>query len=115
MSNEAPGPAGLTPGLPVILLEGEVDLATAPAIQQEVDDLLVAGRSTIVVDLLGATFLDSTALGVLVGALEECRATGGELHLIVTDPRILKVLQITGLDDTFPIHSTRPDSEVPPS
>jgi anti-sigma B factor antagonist len=99
--------------IPVIVLEGEVDLAAAPILQDEVDSLLAAGASTIFVDLLGATFLDSTALGVLVGSLEECRSKGGDLHLIVTEPRILKVLQITGLDDTFPIHSDLP--ETPPS
>jgi anti-sigma B factor antagonist len=99
--------------VPVIVLEGEVDLAAAPILQEEVDSLLTAGTSTIFVDLLNATFLDSTALGVLVGALEECRSKGGDLHLVVTEPRILKVLQITGLDDTFPIHSDLP--EAPPS
>jgi len=100
--------------VPVVVLEGEVDLAVAPNLQEKLDALIAGGQSTIVVDLLGATFLDSIALGVLVGTLEECRDAGGELHLVLTDHRILKVLEITGLTETFPIHSAMPgrSSEV---
>jgi anti-sigma B factor antagonist len=106
--DEQSGPGNeLDPELPVVTLTGEVDLAVAPSLRQQLDDLIAQGHTTIVVDLLDATFLDSTALGVLVGTLEECRASGGELHLLITEPRIIKVLEITGLTDTFPIHSSR--------
>jgi anti-sigma B factor antagonist len=98
--------------VPVVALTGEIDLAVAPSLQKRLDLLLSRGSSTIVVDLLGATFLDSIALGVLVGTMDECRKAGGDLHLVVTEPRILKVLQITGLADTFPIHSTRQGSTI---
>jgi anti-sigma B factor antagonist len=106
--DEQSGPGTeLNPELPVVTLTGEVDLAVAPNLQEQLDQLIAQGHTTIVVDLLDATFLDSTALGVLVGTLEECRGTGGELHLLITEPRIIKVLEITGLADTFPIHSSR--------
>jgi anti-anti-sigma factor len=95
----------LSEGLPVVSLTGEVDLAVAPGLQESLDSLLAGGASTIVVDLLSATFLDSIALGVLVSTLEECRAGGGDLPLLVADTRILKVLDITGLVDTFTIYS----------
>jgi len=108
VSEESSERLSLTADLPVVVLQGEVDLAAAPALREQIDSILASGQSTIVIDLLDATFLDSTALGVLVGGLEECRDAGGELHLIVVEPRILKVLQITGLADSFPIHSTRP-------
>lgn len=96
--------------VPVVALTGEIDLAVAPSLQKRLDLLLSRGSSTIVVDLLGATFLDSIALGVLVAAMDECRKAGGDLQLVVTEPRILKVLKITGLADTFTIHSTRQGS-----
>jgi anti-sigma B factor antagonist len=89
---------------PVVHLEGEIDLAVAPALQGQLDALLAEGATTIVVDLLDATFLDSVALGVLVGSLQRCRDVGGNLHLVVSDRRIAKVLEITGLNDVFPIH-----------
>jgi anti-sigma B factor antagonist len=93
--------------LGVVEVEGELDLAQAPALRARIDEQLWAGHSTIVVDMLKVTFLDSTALGVLVAALGRCREAGGDLHLIVAEPRILKVLEITGLDSSFPLHPSR--------
>ncbi|MGO9457193.1 MAG: STAS domain-containing protein [Acidimicrobiales bacterium] len=91
---------------PVVHLRGEIDLAQAPQVQERLDRLADVGATTIVVDLLDATFLDSVALGVLVGALKRCRAAGGTLHLVVTEPRIVKVLRITGLLDEFSVHDS---------
>jgi anti-sigma B factor antagonist len=91
---------------PVVVVEGEVDLAVAPALRDGLEALLAEGHATLYVDLLGATFLDSTALGVLVTTREHCANAGGELHLIVREPRILKVLQITGLATAFPLHDS---------
>jgi anti-sigma B factor antagonist len=90
--------------VPVLTYEGEVDLALAPELQERLRATIEGGDHTIIVDLLGATFLDSIALGVLVGALEDCQSHAGNLHLVVTEPRLLKVLEITGLTDTFAVH-----------
>lgn len=100
-------------GTPVLRFSGEVDLAVAPELEERLDDLIANGASTIVVDLSDVTFLDSIALGVLIGALEACRSAGGDLHLVVTEPRVLKVLEITGLVDTFPLHTSVPSSLDP--
>ena len=75
-------------GPPVVVAAGDIDLAVAPSLRESLAELLDAGHCDIVVDLIDATFLDSVALGVLVGALEQCRQAGGDLHLVVTDPRI---------------------------
>jgi anti-sigma B factor antagonist len=96
-----------TPGLPTLEFEGEMDLAVAPRLHEKVDGLFAAGATSIVVDLLNATFLDSTALGVLVTALNRCHELGGQLHLVVTEPQILRVLTITGLTDAFTLHKSR--------
>lgn len=96
--------------VPVVSATGEIDVATAPPLRDRLQALTASGRSTVVVDLLGVTFLDSTALGVLVGALKRCRESGGDLPLVITEPRILKVFEITGLTDVFPIHPTVDDA-----
>ncbi|MGH9028434.1 MAG: STAS domain-containing protein, partial [Acidimicrobiales bacterium] len=57
-------------------------------------------------DLSEVSFVDSTALGVLVTAVQQLRAEGGDLRLVVIDPHISKVLQITGLTDVFAIYAT---------
>jgi anti-sigma B factor antagonist len=97
-------------GQSVVILTGEIDLGVAPSLRQRLADLVAEGRSRICVDLLGATFLDSVALGVLVGALEQCREAGGDLCLVVTEERILRVLEITGLASTFTIRSSNAHS-----
>jgi anti-sigma B factor antagonist len=90
-------------GRPVVSVTGEIDVATAPQLRECLHRVIVRGQATVVLDLLGVTFLDSTALGVLVGALKRCRELGGELHVVVSDPRIRKIFEITGLNKIFPI------------
>jgi anti-sigma B factor antagonist len=89
--------------IPVITVIGEVDVATAPQLRESLHAVIARGESTIVLDLLAVTFLDSTALGVLVGALKRCRELGGELHVVVDDARIRKIFEITGLHKVFPL------------
>ena len=93
-------------GIPVLGVSGEIDVATAPDLRDRLQGCVAKNQSTIVVDLLDVTFLDSTALGVLVGGLKRCRESGGDLHLVIAEPRILKVFEITGLTEVFPIHAT---------
>ena len=98
-------PAGAT-GVPVVAVAGEIDVATAPALRDRLQAQVHSGASTVVVDLLQVTFLDSTALGVLVGALKHCREAGGDLRLVISEARILKVFEITGLTQVFSISPT---------
>ncbi len=97
-------------GVPVVSVAGEIDVATAPQLRERLQALVAAGNATIGVNLLDVTFLDSTALGVLVGALKRCREAGGDLRLVIAEPRILKVFEITGLTDVFPIYATVDDA-----
>ena len=93
--------------LPTLVVEGELDLAVAPWLRDQLDALYVGGAASVVVDLSAATFLDSTALGVLVSALNRSRDRGGVVHLIVQEPQILRVLTITGLEEEFALHKDR--------
>lgn len=93
-------------GLPLVSVAGEIDVATAPALRDHLQRQVAGGASTVVVDLLGVSFLDSTALGVLVGVLKRCREAGGDLRLVIAQPRILKVFEITGLTSVFTIEES---------
>jgi anti-sigma B factor antagonist len=97
-------------GTHVIELGGEVDLYTAPEFKERLLQLIEEGKTRIVVDLTKATFIDSTTLGVLVGGVKRLRPSGGSLALVCSDPNILKIFEITGLDRVFPIHSSRDEA-----
>ena len=92
--------------VPVVSVVGEIDVATAPQLRDHLQARVASGSSTVAVNLLDVTFLDSTALGVLVGALKRCREAGGDLRLVIAEPRILKVFEITGLTEVFTICSS---------
>src|SRR5580658_7893734 len=87
----------------VLAVKGEIDVYTAPRLREQLVELVSQGHRQIVVDLEGVDFLDSTGLGVLVGGLKRLRSNDGDLALVCTQSRILKVFEITGLTKVFPI------------
>lgn len=96
----------------VIEVAGEVDVYTAPRLREAIVAAVDAGHTRLVIDVQKVDFLDSTGLGVLVGALKRVRADGGSLDIVCTQERILKIFQITGLDKVFGLHSTIEDARA---
>jgi len=90
-------------GFAVLSVRGEVDVYTAPRFRERLIELVGEGKHHIIVDLEGVDFLDSTGLGVLVGGLKRLRSHDGDLFLVCTQSRILKVFEITGLTKVFSI------------
>lgn len=99
----------------VLAVKGEVDVYTAPRLREKLVELVNAGHRQVVVDLEGVEFLDSTGLGVLVGGLKRLRSNEGDLRLVCTQSRILKVFEITGLTGVFQIFGTVADATTPGS
>jgi anti-sigma B factor antagonist len=93
-------------GWAILSVGGEVDVATAPRLREQLIDLVNGGHHRIVVDLSDVEFLDSTGLGVLVGALKRVRTQDGDLALVCTESRILKVFEITGLTKVFTMYES---------
>lgn len=93
-------------GWAVLEVGGEVDVATAPKLREQLIALVNDERYRIVVDLEHVDFIDSTGLGVLIGALKRVRTHDGDLGLVCTEPRILRVFEITGLLNVFSVHPT---------
>ena len=94
----------------VLAVRGEIDLFTAPELKQVLAESIEAGRIRIIVDLTDTTFLDSTALGVLIGAVKRLRSRDGALAIVNVDDNIAKTFEITGLDQIFTILSTRDEA-----
>ena len=93
-------------GWAVLGVSGEVDVATVPRLREQLHSLVAQGSHRIVVDLDQVDFLDSTGLGVLVGALKRVRTHDGELALVCTQPRIRKVFEVTGLTKVFSLYDS---------
>lgn len=91
----------------LVVVGGDVDLHTAPQLRDRIDDVIASGRTRLLLDLSEASFVDSTTLGVLVGAVKRLRAVDGRLALACEDLTILRVFEITGLDRVIAVHGTR--------
>lgn len=90
----------------VLEVGGEVDVYTAPRLRERLVELIDGGARSVIVDLGRVDFLDSTGLGVLVGALKRLRSAGGGFSLVCDKEPLLKIFRITALDQVFPIHPT---------
>jgi anti-sigma B factor antagonist len=90
--------------VPILAITGEVDVYSAPELKDRIGEIIQAGQTTVIVDLSGVAFLDSTGLGALVEARSAAGEAGGSLPIVCTQERILKLFTITGLDGVFAIH-----------
>ena len=85
----------------IVSVTGEVDLFTAPEFKQRVMAPIAAGVDHVIVDLMETTFIDSSSLGVLIGAHRRLKARGGTLIVACDTEAIVKTFRITGLDGVF--------------
>jgi anti-sigma B factor antagonist len=85
----------------VVAVSGEIDLFTAPDFKRHVSAPIDAGVSHVVVDLSATTFIDSSSLGVLIGAHRRLKLRGGSLTIVCDNEAITKTFRITGLDGVF--------------
>lgn len=94
----------------VVTVVGEVDASTSPRLQECLDVHLGSGRTRLVLDVSGMSFLDSTGLRVLVGRLRLAKLHGGSIRLACPTPRIRRILTITGVDSIFALDTVLADS-----
>lgn len=97
-------------GAHVIAVAGEVDIFTAPELKRAISGAIDSGAREIVIDLTETRFLDSTALGVLIGAVKRLRPLEGRLMIVNVEPSTAKTFEITGLDQIFTIVESRDDA-----
>jgi len=94
----------------VVTLRGEHDLSTGPAIEAACDSAW-AHSSSIVFDLAGATFIDSTVVGVMVSARRRAAESGGSVAVVApAGGPPARVLTLVGINDVLPLHETRDEA-----
>ncbi|MFC4036131.1 STAS domain-containing protein [Streptomyces polygonati] len=100
-----------------VFLEGEIDLATAPAVGVALHDCLSRAADSIDVDLTRLTFCDASGLNVFLAATRHAQVRGGRLRLHGSTPAVRRIFELTGttflLDTPRAVPSSRSE-ELPP-
>ena len=92
--------------LVVVAVGGELDMATAPQLQDEITDQLDRGHTRLVFDLTDVSFCDSTGLSVFVRAKNSCDEAGGVVRLAAPQRGVLRILQVSGLVEVLQTYPT---------
>ena len=95
----------------VLTLAGELDMASAERLQQAIDDEGLRAETSVVLNLKGLQFIDSTGLRVMLRALKRCRARGQDFAITPGSPQVQRLLSITGVAMHLPTISS-PDEMV---
>jgi anti-sigma B factor antagonist len=95
-------------GVVVVSVLGELDVATAPRLRQEL--LRIVAESVVepyvVLDLAGTDVLDATGLGAIFDGVKRTRQRGGDLALARAEPQVLRDLEITRVFEILPVHGS---------
>lgn len=99
-------------GIQVIAVRGELDLSTAPDLERPLQGALQSGEGPILVDLSECEFIDSTGIALIVRATQQLENDGAGRTLVVCsyNDQVRRVLDITGLDVSIPVHRTRDEA-----
>ena len=95
-------------GTHVINVSGEIHVQTAPRFAERLSAAIDKGSRAIVLDLRAVEFVDSTGLSVLLNGLRQVIAAQGAMALVCANPTVLRLFEITSLDETFDIFPERP-------
>jgi anti-sigma B factor antagonist len=99
-------------GAVVATLSGELDAHDAPRLREVFVNAVALlgeteGRRLFVLDLSRVEFLDSTALGTMIGALRRVREAGGEMRVVLPESQALRIFEVTGLDQVLDVYATK--------
>jgi anti-anti-sigma factor len=100
-------------GIRVFTVRGELDMNTAPELQQGLDEALAEPGVSIMLDLSACEFIDSTGIALIVRAWQQLTGDNGEerrLVLCCNNHQVRRLLKITGVESSIPMHEQRDDA-----
>ncbi|MFD5429005.1 STAS domain-containing protein [Streptomyces sp. NPDC127084] len=89
----------------IVRIRGELDVDTATLLHHHLANQFLHGRRHLVLELSTLDFMDSSGLNVLIRTTREARGAGGDVHLAAPTTLVRKLLDITGLSLTTPVHA----------
>jgi anti-anti-sigma factor len=107
--------AQLEDGVRVIAVRGELDLSTASDLERPLEEAISSGDASVLIDLSACEFIDSTGIALIVRAwqrLDHGAEGNGRGRVVICsgNEQVRRVLEITGLELSIPIHSTRDEA-----
>lgn len=97
-------------GFGIVAPQGRIDAATAPQLETDLRNHMIAGRLCLVVDFSQVYYLSSSALKVLLVVLREVRNEGGDIRLAALGDRVYDIFEMAGFHKLFAIDSTVEDA-----
>ena len=110
--SEQPDQLSHANGVPVVRAAVEVDATNAQDLRSAIVAALGTGAERLIVDMSETEFCDSTALNVLVRAHKRLAEAGGELLLVATEPTLLRIFKVTGMDTMFHLFASLDEALV---
>jgi anti-sigma B factor antagonist len=108
-------PFGMAGGVPVVTAPEEIDITSAPGLRSALLEASAHGHGTLVVDMTGTQFCDSSGLHTLLAAHKRAQAQGGELRLVIPAAPVLRIFAITGVDRIIPNFTSLDQALTPTS
>lgn len=99
-------------GVQTIFVRGELDLSTAPELEGPLEQALENGEGSVLIDLTRCEFIDSTGIALIVRAWQRLQSgdNGRALVICSQNDQVRRVLEITGLELSIPVHTTRDEA-----
>jgi anti-anti-sigma factor len=93
-------------GEATVHVRGELDIATADQAYAYLRDVVDSQNGSVLMNLSELSFCDAAGLGVLAKVAGHARRSGRALKLTAVRPALLRIMAITGMDESFPeVHS----------
>lgn len=86
-------------GAAIVAVSGELDLASSPELEQQLEQVFKGDPEQLVIDLRGLEFMDSTGLSIIVGAHQRLAEDGRALSLVRGSAQVQRLLDLTGVAD----------------
>jgi anti-anti-sigma factor len=96
-------------GLKWLHLKGRIDSMSATEIQQQVQELILAGERILIIDFKEVNYISSAGLRVFLAAQKQLGKGGGEIILFKMPPKVLRIFEMSGFEQLFRITSSRED------
>jgi anti-sigma B factor antagonist len=97
-------------GVAIVAPRGDLDMGTVPDVRRALAGLLDRGQSRLLVDLDDVSYIDSSGIGALIGAMKQARAAGGDVRLCALQDDVRPIFEITRLGQAMTIHPTRQEA-----